>query len=36
MIQLNDISYRVVPPEFLIKCNQQNLLFHQAEALVKI
>ena len=36
LIQLNDISCRVVPPEFLIKCNQQNLLFHQAEALVKI
>lgn len=36
LIQLNDISCRVVPPEFLSKCNQQNLLFHQAEALVKI
>ena len=36
LIQLNDISCRVVPPEFSIKCNQQNLLFHQAEALVKI
>lgn len=36
LIQLNDISCRVVPPEFSIKCNEQNLLFHQAEALVKI